>query len=305
MFENGSLNRFEKEEIEEMSKVHKTRKLVSILARNDKGKFKKFLQVISQEQFYPHLAKLLNESYEKKLRENEKRIACIRCFIIQQVSIKQIMDHLCENRLIDLPDVENLIEGDKGSEHKLWGKIFEKIFDPVWGQTCVTILKEALQDDYQNIAKKILCQQNLKCLCSSATLSHNTGSVGDASDISTTSTVIPDSKPDTHEWVMRHTRPFVQSPTYILESKPTKRYIQTGLYYKNGEERETLPRKKHMKVYKSFYGLPDTHSKIERLRHLEAERMRTSENEHQGSEDNIFRTPTTVTHGFRLFQRNY
>ena len=204
MFENGSLNRFEKEEIEEMSKVHKTRKLVSILARNDKDKFKKFLQVISQEQFYPHLAKLLNESYEKKLRENEKRIACIRCFIIQQVSIKQIMDHLCENRLIDLPDVESLIEGDKGSEHKLWGKIFEKIFDPVWGQTCVTILKEALQDDYQNIAKKILCQQNLKCLCSSTTLSHNTGSVGDASDISTTSTVIPDSKPDTHEWVMRH-----------------------------------------------------------------------------------------------------
>ena len=40
MFENGSLNRFEKEEIEEMSKVHKTRKLVSILARNDKDKFK-------------------------------------------------------------------------------------------------------------------------------------------------------------------------------------------------------------------------------------------------------------------------
>lgn len=204
MFENGSLNRFEKEEIEEMSKVHKTRKLVSILARNDQGKFNKFLQVISQEHFYPHVAKLLNESYEKKLRENDKRIACIRCFIIQQVSIKQIMDHLCENRLIDLSDVESIIEGDKGSEYKLWGKIFEKICDPIWGQTCVTILKEALQDDYQHIAKKIHCQQNLKCLCSPASSSYNTGSVGDASDISTTSTVIPDTKPDTHEWVMRH-----------------------------------------------------------------------------------------------------
>lgn len=236
MLENGSLNMNEKIELDEMSKIDKTRKLVSILARNDKGKFKKFLQVISQEDFYPHVAKLLNESYDKKLRENENYIACIRCFIVQQVNIKQIMDHLCENRLIDFTDVDKIIQGDKGFEHEFWGNVFEKISDSVWGKTCVLILKEALDEHYHHIAKKIHCQENLKCHCSSSSLSCNTGSVGDGSEIST-STVIPNSKPETHEWVKRHTASFMQSTThtYILEPKP-----RSSLHSGNGRDREDL-----------------------------------------------------------------
>ena len=234
MIEEGLLNDVEKTELQETKKVHKTRQLGVILARNGKGNFKKFLEVISQENCYPHVAKLLNESYDEKLREMENHIACIRCFIVQKVDIKQIMDHLCENLLICMTDVEKVIQEGKGTKQEFWGKIFEKISDPVWGETCVTILKEALQENYHHIAKKIHCQNNLKCHCSSSSMSCKTGSVGNVSEVSTTSTVIPDSKPETHKWVKRHTRP-------ILESKPTeKEDIRTSLLSKDSEDKETF-----------------------------------------------------------------
>nr|XP_022333086.1 uncharacterized protein LOC111130369 isoform X3 [Crassostrea virginica]XP_022333087.1 uncharacterized protein LOC111130369 isoform X3 [Crassostrea virginica]XP_022333088.1 uncharacterized protein LOC111130369 isoform X3 [Crassostrea virginica]XP_022333090.1 uncharacterized protein LOC111130369 isoform X3 [Crassostrea virginica]XP_022333091.1 uncharacterized protein LOC111130369 isoform X3 [Crassostrea virginica] len=234
MIEKGLLNDVEKNEIEDTKKVHKTRQLAAILARNDKGNFKKFLEVISQENYYPHVAKLLNESYDEKLREMEKHIACIRCFIVQKVDIKQIMDHLCENLLICMTDVEKVIQDGKGTKQEFWGKIFEKISDPVWGETSVTILKEALQENYNHIAKKIHCQNNLKCHCPSSSMSCKTGSVGNVSEVSTTSIVIPDSKPETHEWIKRHTRP-------ILESKPTKKeYIWTSRRSKYSEDEDNF-----------------------------------------------------------------
>ena len=294
MIEEGLLNDVEKTELQETKKVHKTRQLGVILARNDKGNFRKFLEVISQG--YPHVAKLLNKSYDEKLRDMENRIACIRCFIVQKVDIKQIMDHLCENLLIDMTDVEKVIQEGKGSKQEFWGKIFEKTSDPVWGETCVTILKEALEEHYYHIAKKIHCQQNLKCHCSSSSMSCNTGSVGDASEVSTTSTVIPDPKPETHEWVKRHTRPILQSPNYIftntniLESKPTKKLFGPRPHSKNSEDRETFI--KHRKrPASSIFNLLCNSCKSERLRHTETERMHTSENKQRDTGTFIFRRP--------------
>lgn len=296
MIEEGLLNDVEKTELQETKKVHKTRLLCVILTRNDKGNFRKFLEVISQEHLYPHVAKLLNKSYDEKLRDMENRIACIRCFIVQKVDIKQIMDHLCENLLIDMTDVEKVIQEDKESKQEFWGKIFEKISDPVWGETCVTILKEALEEHYYHIAKKIHCQQNLKCHCSSSSMSCNTGSVGDTSEVSTTSTVIPDRKSETDEWVERHTRPILQSPNYhitntnILESKRTKKYILPCLHSENSEDREIFI--KHRKRQASSnVDMLNNSFKSEQLRHTETERMHSSENKQQDTGTDIFRRP--------------
>ena len=212
MLENGSLTVHEKSEIDGLSKLDKTRKLATIIGRKDKSKFKTFVETISGREFYPHIGKLLNESYHSMLAEKKTRIECIRCFIVQKVNTKQIMDHLCEKRFIDLNEVDTIIEGEQNNINLFWEKSFQKIFDPVWGETYVSVFKAALQEDYPHIARKIHSSQNLKCLCPTASLS-DTGSDGNASEISTTSDIFRDTKPETLEWVNKHANIHMQYPT--------------------------------------------------------------------------------------------
>ncbi|XP_061173258.1 uncharacterized protein LOC133182426 [Saccostrea echinata] len=200
----GCLTEDEVHEMKNLSKQDQIRKLTSVLGRNNKSKFFKFLEVISKQEFYPHVEKLLKESYEKKLKENEKHYdtKCIRCFLVQKVEIKRIMDFLCEHQFIGLPDIEDAIKGDRTNADNFWGHVFQKIFDPINGESYCSVFKEALQDHYPHIARKIHCQNHLKCCCrSDLSKSYPSGSIGDSSEISTTTTIIPNTKPETCLWV--------------------------------------------------------------------------------------------------------
>lgn len=125
MLQNGSLTDNEAQEIGKLSRPDKSRKLATVLGRNNKTKFMEFLRLIAEERFYPHIAKALDQSYEKKLHAQETHPKCIRCFIIKKVNIKHILDHLCENHIIDLHELGNLIEGDSADVDQFWCDLFQ------------------------------------------------------------------------------------------------------------------------------------------------------------------------------------
>lgn len=110
MLQNGSLTDNETQEIRELTRADKSRKLVTILGRKNKNKFKKFLKLIDEKHFYPHIAKALRQSYEEKLNAQENHHKCVRCFIIKKVDIKHILDHLCENHVFDLQEMNYFIK---------------------------------------------------------------------------------------------------------------------------------------------------------------------------------------------------
>lgn len=207
MLANECLTESEYYEIKDLSKLDKTRKLASILGRNSKSKFQLFLTIISKDDFQPDVAKYLQTSYEKKLNENETHSECVQCFIIKNVEIKRIVDYLCEYQFIGLNIIEDVLKGDRPNTDNFWQHIFKTISNSVNGEHYVSTFKEALQDHYPHIAKKIHSQRNLVCTCCDALLSYPSGSIGDSSEISTT-TPIPDPKTDTSLWV--HGLPDVQ-----------------------------------------------------------------------------------------------
>lgn len=234
MLQNGSLTDNEAQEIKELSRPDKTRKLATVLGRSNKTKFKNFLRLIEENEFYPHIANILSQSYEKKLRAQGNHPNCTRCFIIKNVSVKHILDHLCENHVIGLHEVSYLIKGDSRDVDKFWCDIFKKMEHPIFGENCVSVFADSLKTHYPHIAKRVGGNRHMKCLCTATIMSYPSGSAGNASELSTTSTIIPKSKiqkrqnsyqsegsigdssdiststvipepkPETQEWIQRH-----------------------------------------------------------------------------------------------------
>lgn len=234
MLQNGSLTDGEAQEIIELNRRDKSRKLAIILGRKNKSKFRNFLKLIEEEQFYPHIAKVLRQSYDEKLEAQDKHPKCVRCFIVKNVNIKHIVDHLCENQLLDLDEINYLIKGDRAGVDQFWRTIFEKMAHPIFGKSCVSVFTESLRKNYSHISKKIGGHHHLKCLCTSTILSYPSGSGGTVSERSTTTTInrgskipehlnsnqsngsiadssdistfseIPEPKPETLKWVQKH-----------------------------------------------------------------------------------------------------
>lgn len=72
MLQTGSLTDNEAQEIRELSRPEKTRKLATVLGRNNKTKFGEFLRVIAKEEFYPRVADSLEALFKNKLKEQKK-----------------------------------------------------------------------------------------------------------------------------------------------------------------------------------------------------------------------------------------
>lgn len=239
MLQNGSLTDNESQEIRELSRPDKSRKLATVLGRSNKTKFKEFLRMIAKEEFYPHIANSLETSYKNKLIGKEKHITCVKCFIIEKVNIKHILDHLCENRVIDLCDIDHFIARDNTDISQLWCKIFQQITHPLLGETYVSIFKESMQEHYPHIAKKILYQNDLKCVCTSTVMSYPSGSEGRVSELSTTTPIIPEV--NTHD--RQHTSDRIRypldisTPTVIPQlKKDTSEWVQTQHMSKESRE---------------------------------------------------------------------
>lgn len=226
MLQIGILTDNENHELREENRSNKIRLLATILARKNKGKFKEFLSLVAKEEFYPHIGEKLNVAYEAKKKEKENHLKCIRCFIIENVNIQQIQDHLCEKHVIGLQEICSLIKKDKTKEH-IWHDIFKKLSHPELGETYATIFKESLQENYPHIAKRIASQNHLNCVCRSADLSYPSGSEGNVSELSTTTTIIPEV--NIHDKIQR-----LQQTSGIEEqsefSTKTKTILQSNTY---------------------------------------------------------------------------
>lgn len=256
MLQNGSLTDNEAQEIRDLPRPDKSRKLATMLGRSNKTKFKDFLRLIEDDEFYPHIANILSQSYEKKLRAQGNHPKCTKCFIIETVKVKHILDHLCENHVIDLDEVSYLIKEDSRDVDKFWRDIFKKMEHPVFGESCVSVFADSLIEHYPHIAKRVRGQHHLKCFCASTILSYPSGSGGNASELSTTSSIIPESieqlnshklngsvgnssdiststvipepKPETREWVQRH-----QRLTAVVKNEMLKNFFQNNNPFKH------------------------------------------------------------------------
>lgn len=194
MLEKEILTDNEANEIRELTRPNQTRKFPLILSRKSKSNFLEFLNIISRKEFHPHFANTLKFSYDSKMQAHEKYTECVQHFIIENVKIRHILDHLYENYILELHEYECVIDGDKEVTDQFWPNLFEKILDPILKESNVLIFKDALHKNYPHIANRIVNPIDLACFCNSDAMSYPSGSEGAPSDISTTSTFIQEQK---------------------------------------------------------------------------------------------------------------
>ncbi|XP_062616491.1 FK506-binding protein 5-like [Saccostrea cucullata] len=191
LMEKNCFTETDAQEINEIKTCNKTRQMVLLLSRKDKTVFRKFINIISQEEYYPQISKILKESYRNKLQKPEKRSKCIPCFIIKNVDIMRIADDLYQSNVIDLKTLQDVMRGDKPALDSFWQQIFNKMTNPCHGKMYMSNLKFALLENYNHIAKKIQRQSQLTCYCSSSILSFPSNCSDNTSEFSTTSTIVP------------------------------------------------------------------------------------------------------------------
>lgn len=144
----------------------KARKMIAIISRNDKIKFKDFIKILSEDEHFPHIGEALKKSYEEKLKAENIHVKCIRCFIVKQVNIKTILDHLYEKSFIDLNTFEKLLKEVEEDINQFWEESFQKMSSKAtFGDFYLKSFKEALQNQYSHIVKKIQNCDDLKCIC--------------------------------------------------------------------------------------------------------------------------------------------
>lgn len=169
MLEKGVITDSEKEQILiEKINEKKARRIIGILSRNDKKKFQDFLDILSKDKYFPYIGKAIKISYEEKLKAKNIHVKCIRCFIVKNVSINQIIDYLYEKDFIDLNKFERLLEEDEGDINQFWEESFQKMASS-FKEFYFKIFTEALRNHYPHIVKRIQNPGDLKCLCSEST----------------------------------------------------------------------------------------------------------------------------------------
>lgn len=169
MLEKGVITDSEKEQIL-IGKINekKARKIIAIVSSNDKKKFQDFLDILSKDEYFPYIGKAIKKSYEEKLKAENIHVKCIRCFIVKNVSINQIIDYLYEKDFIDLNKFERLLEEDEGDINQFWEESFQKMTS-TFKEFYFKIFTEALRNHYPHIVKRIQNSSDLKCLCSDST----------------------------------------------------------------------------------------------------------------------------------------
>lgn len=167
MIQNGVLTTSEMKQIlKGEDDESKARKMIAIISRNDKIKFKDFIKILSEDEHFPHIGEALKKSYEEKLKAENIHMKCIRCFIVKQVNIKKILDNLYEKCFIDLNTFEKLLKEVEEDIDQFWKESFQKMSSKAFGDFYLKAFKEALQNHYSHIVKKIQKYDDLKCLCS-------------------------------------------------------------------------------------------------------------------------------------------
>lgn len=175
------------------------RKLILQLRRKSGKKFTVFLEKLQKTSNYPHIAKTLMESYNRKNIEFSKSTPdprCLVCILKQDVLVRDVIDKLYSNGLVSTETFELTLDVMESDNGMIWDMILTQIKCSGCPQKARHVLQEALAKKYEHISAKIntirfpemicRCRNSNQNLFVHASLkSDTTGSLG---DISTTST---------------------------------------------------------------------------------------------------------------------
>ncbi|CAC5355174.1 unnamed protein product [Mytilus coruscus] len=195
--------------IRKSSRRDQVRKLVLHLGRKSRERFSVFLENIQKTSNYPHLAKNLMQSYNKRMERGTAVPSvskCLVCVLKQDVFVKDVIDKLYSNGLVSMETFELVIDQVMYDNKMNWEIILTQLKRSRDPRKARQVLQEALSKKYEHISARInkthfpeiMCQCrniNKKLLFIPASLNSNTtGSLGDVSTTSERKT-FPNSAP--------------------------------------------------------------------------------------------------------------
>lgn len=136
------------------SRKDQIRKLIVLFARRGRGNFIKFLEVIGREHQFPHIARELREIYVQKITEGRSS-ECLLCVIKRDVDIRDIVDQLCNHKVVDIEFLDLLVSTKSGNQNSLWEIIFSNIDKSANRKQHICYLQEALSKKYERLASKL------------------------------------------------------------------------------------------------------------------------------------------------------
>lgn len=136
------------------SRKDQIRKLIVLFARRGRGNFAKFLEVIGREHQFPHIARELREIYVQKITEGRSS-ECLLCVIKRDVDIRDIVDQLCNHKVVDIEFLDLLVSTKSGNQNSLWEIIFSNIDKSANRKQNIRYLVEALSKKYERLASKL------------------------------------------------------------------------------------------------------------------------------------------------------
>lgn len=114
----------------------------------------KFLEVIGREHQFPHIARELREIYVQKITEGRSS-ECLLCVIKRDVDIRDIVDQLCNHKVVDIEFLDLLVSTKSGNQNSLWEIIFSNIDKSANRKQHICYLQEALSKKYERLASKL------------------------------------------------------------------------------------------------------------------------------------------------------
>lgn len=136
------------------SRKDQIRKLIVLFARRGRGNFVRFLEVIGRKHQFPHIAKELQEIYDQKISEG-RASECLLCVIKRDVDIRDIVDQLCNHKVVDIEFLEVLVSTKSGNQNSLWEIVFSNIDKSADRKQNIRYLQEALSIKYERLALKL------------------------------------------------------------------------------------------------------------------------------------------------------
>lgn len=168
LVENSCLTENEATDIRELEKrKDQTRKLAVTISKRGRTKFSSFLEVLKRTENYPHIAEKLESSYNTLAEEKRKKKECIYCYIVRNVNMRDIIDILCSQKIVDLSFLDEVISCDDHDIERwknLWKRLIYGI-NKLRNGNSLEIFQESLKPKYEHISSKLSKDKKILCTC--------------------------------------------------------------------------------------------------------------------------------------------
>ncbi|XP_056013298.1 uncharacterized protein LOC130046387 isoform X2 [Ostrea edulis] len=169
LVENGCLTENETADILEFEKrKDQTRKLAVTISKRSREKFSLFLEVLKRSENYPYIADQMEESYNIKVEESRRKRECIQCYMVRNVDLRDILDLLCSQFVVDLEFVNDVISCENRNTARmesLWKHLFDILNTSADAGRYRKVFKESLGRKYDHIAVKLSAKNKIRCRC--------------------------------------------------------------------------------------------------------------------------------------------